>query len=153
MKRIAALLVLIWAAEALVAQTAGGIWYVNVKTAEIRANPNFFAEIRGTIAFGEPVTVIQTRNKWVEVSGQANTSLKGWVSLDALSSRRVVSRTRTANAKEVAMAGKGFSDSVEQIYKSASNADYTAVDVIERPVLSERSLYVFLTEGRLSKGE
>jgi uncharacterized protein YgiM (DUF1202 family) len=153
MKKIVALLVLVRVAEALFAQTAGGTWYVNVKTAEIRANPNSFAEIKGNIAFGEPVTVIQTRNKWVEVSGQANTSLKGWISLDALSSRRVVSRTRTANAEEVAMAGKGFSNSVEQIYKSTSHADYTAVDVIERSVLSERSLSAFLNEGRLTRGE
>jgi uncharacterized protein YgiM (DUF1202 family) len=153
MKKIVVLLALVWTAEALWAQTAGGTLYVTVKTAEIKANPNFFAESRGTIALGEAVTVIQTRNKWVEVSVQANTSLRGWVSLDSLSSRRVVSRTRTANAEEVAMAGKGFSESVEQIYKSTSKADYTAVDAVERPVLSERTLYTFMSEGRLTTGE
>jgi uncharacterized protein YgiM (DUF1202 family) len=153
MKKILVFLIFAWAAAALEAQSMGSTMYVTVKSADLRTSPRFFSDVRGAIPKGTAVTVLRPGDNWVEVASSENKALRGWLPASALSSRRVVSSAREASAEEVAMAGKGFSAEVEEIYKSSLNADYSAVDAMEELTVSGGELYSFLSGGRLETGD
>jgi uncharacterized protein YgiM (DUF1202 family) len=137
---------------ALTAQSSGSTMYVGVKKADVRSSTGFFASLRGTLELGAPVTVLRSREKWAEIRS-ANPALSGWVASAALTGRRVSASGFTPGAGEVAMAGKGFSGEVEQIYREGEQLDYSAVDAMESFTVPEGELYTFLAEGRLTTGE
>jgi uncharacterized protein YgiM (DUF1202 family) len=137
---------------AAAAQTPGSTMYVAIKKADVKASAGFFAPVRGTLDLGTPVTVLRTDDKWTEIRS-ANPALSGWVASTALTGRRVSSSGYTPRAGEVAMAGKGFSGEIEQIYREGEGLDYSFVDAMESSVVPEGELYAFLVEGYLVKGE
>ncbi|MDR1863090.1 MAG: hypothetical protein LBQ67_04120 [Treponema sp.] len=134
------------------AQAPGGAMYVAVKKADVRASTGFFASLRGTLELGSPVTVLRANGKWTEISS-ANPALSGWTASAALTGKRISPSGYTPRAGEVAMAGKGFSAEVEQIYREGEELDYTPVDAMESFAVDERDLYDFLAQGRLGTGE
>ncbi|MDR0602281.1 MAG: hypothetical protein LBG42_07850 [Treponema sp.] len=134
------------------AQTPGTTMYVRIKKADVRASMGFFASSRGTLEAGSPVTVIQARDKWTEIRS-ASPVLSGWIASAALVDRKVIPSGYTLKAGEVAMAGKGFSGEIEQIYREGEKLDYSPVDAMESSTVPEQELYAFLAEGRLALGE
>jgi uncharacterized protein YgiM (DUF1202 family) len=136
----------------LMAQSSGSTMYVGVKKADVRSSTGFFASVKGTLELGTPVTVVRAGDKWTEIRS-ANPALSGWVASTALTGRRVQSSGFTPRAGEVAMAGKGFSGEVEQIYQEGEQLDYSPVDAMESFTVPEGELYTFLTEGHLTIGE
>jgi hypothetical protein len=134
------------------AQSPGSTMYVGIKKAEVKASTGFFSSLRGTLEMGSPVTVLRSREKWMEIRS-ANPALSGWVASAALTGKRVTASGFTPGAGEVAMAGKGFSGEVEQIYREGEQLDYSSVDLMESFVVPREELYTFLTEGRLITGE
>jgi uncharacterized protein YgiM (DUF1202 family) len=137
---------------AAAAQTPGSTMYVGIKKTDVKASSGFFAPVLGTLELGSPVTVVQAKDKWMEIRS-ASPALSGWIASTALTSRRVIPSGYTPKAGEVAMAGKGFSGEVEQIYREGEKLDYSFVDVMESATVPERELYAFLVEGHLSTGE
>jgi len=134
--------------------SAGGTLYVSVKNATLKSSTGFFASTKGTLNYGDRVTVIRVNGRFVEVKSAANSSLTGWIASANLSAKQVVSgTTSTASAKEVALAGKGFNQEVENSYKSQQNVNYADVDRTEAIKVSEADLKRFLEEGRLSMGD
>jgi hypothetical protein len=57
------------------------------------------------------------------------------------------------SANEVALAGKGFNQEVEDAYRNQGNLNYADVDLVEAITVSEDDLRRFLEEGRLSMGD
>jgi len=134
--------------------STGGTLYVSVKTLTLKSGTGFFAGSRGTLNYGDRVTVISVNGKFAEVRSAANSSLTGWTATANLSARQIVSgNTNTASAKEVALGGKGFNQEVENAYKSKGKANYADVDRVEAFTLKEADLKKFLEDGRLSMGE
>jgi uncharacterized protein YgiM (DUF1202 family) len=134
----------------------GGTVYVNVKTLQLKSGTGFFAGKSGTpLAYGEQVMVLQVKGKWVEVQYRSRSAFSGWTNSSNLTAKRIVASggTGSASAKEVAMAGKGFNKEVENAYKRNGRFNYAAVDAVEAVTVSERDLYNFITEGRLSLGD
>jgi len=133
----------------------GGTMYVAVKTVELKSGTGFFASTRGTLNYGDRVTVLQVNGRFVEVRSAANSSLTGWTATANLSARQVASASSsTATAREVAMAGKGFNQEVEASYRSQNqNLNYAEVDRVERITVNMTELERFLREGRLSMGD
>jgi len=132
----------------------GGTLYVAVKSADLKSSTGFFAGKKGTLNYGDRVTVLQVSGKFVEVRSASNSSLTGWVASANFSARPVVAGTaNTASSKEVAMAGKGFNQEVENSYKSKKSVNYADVDRTERITVSETELKQFLEEGRLTMGD
>jgi len=132
----------------------GGTLYVAVKNVALKSSTGFFAGTRGNLAYGDRVTVLQVSGKFVEVRSAANSSLTGWTASANLSARQVVSGTSsTASAREVALAGKGFNQEVENSYRSQQSINYADVDRTEAITVSENDLRRFLEEGRLSMGD
>ena len=133
--------------------TAGGTAWVSSKTADLKSSTGFFAGRVGTLQMGDQVTVLQISGSKVQVRSATNSSLSGWVASSSLSARRIVAAGSSASASEVALAGKGFSQEVEDVYKTEGNLNYADVDRTEAITVSTEELYAFVTEGRLNTGE
>jgi hypothetical protein len=58
--------------------SAGGTLYVSVKTLTLKSGTGFFASSKGTLNYGDRVTVIRVNGKFAEVRSAANSSLTGW---------------------------------------------------------------------------
>jgi len=156
MKRVILMLalVLITAGFAAAQASKGGTMYVAVKTVTLKASTGLFAGTKGTLNYGDRVTVLQINGKNAEVRSAANSSITGWTATANLSAKQIVSgNTNTASAKEVALAGKGFNQEVENSYKSKGKANYADVDKVEAISVNESVLKKFLEDGRLSMGE
>jgi uncharacterized protein YgiM (DUF1202 family) len=132
----------------------GGTLYAAAKKVTLKSSTGFFASTRGTLNYGDRVTVLQVNGKWVEVRSALNASLSGWTASTNLSAKQVVSGTgSTASTQEVALAGKGFNQEVENAYRSNGNLNYADVDRTETQVVNDSDLLRFLEEGRLAKGD
>jgi hypothetical protein len=127
--------------------------WVSAKTVELKSSTGFFASVRGTLQLGAEVSVLQVNGNWAEVRSLTNSSLSGWTAVSSLSARKIVSSGTSASASEVAMAGKGFSQEVEDVYKTEGSLNYADVDRTEAITVSRDDLYAFVTEGHLSTGE
>jgi uncharacterized protein YgiM (DUF1202 family) len=132
----------------------GGTMYVATKTLALKSGTGFFASTRGTLQYGAQVTVLQISGKNAEVRSVGGTSVTGWTATANLSAKRIVTgATANASASEVALAGKGFNQEVENAYKSEGKLNYADVDKTEKQQVSTEELYNFIVEGHLSLGD
>ena len=132
----------------------GGTMYVASKTIELKSSTGFFASSRGKLEYGAAVTVLQIKGKWAEVRSAASSSVSGWTAAANLSAKRIVSgATSGATANEVALAGKGFNQEIENTYKAKGNLNYADVDWTEAQKVSMQELQNFIVEGRLFQGD
>ena len=121
--------------------------YVANKTAAVKSSTGLFAGTLQTLQLGDAVTIVQQKNtKWVEV--KTATAKTGWVTLASLTSKRVLTTGRSASASELALAGKGFSSTVETVHEK-EGVDYTGVDAIETLSVTLEELQDFVTTGHL----
>jgi uncharacterized protein YgiM (DUF1202 family) len=135
-------------------QKRGDTMYVAVQSAPVKSSTGFFARTVGTLRYGDQITVTAVNGKWVQVSAAANRALAGWIASANVTSKRIIAGSgQSASAKELAMAGKGFSEEVEKEYKTGKNLNYDAVNALERVTVSDDDLFDFIEEGRLARGE
>jgi hypothetical protein len=157
MKKVLFLLFLVFIFTGFVSAqvSRGGTLYVAVKSQPLKSSTGFFASTRGTLNYGDRVTVLQVSGRFVEVRSATNSSLTGWAPSANLSAREIISgNTATLSARETALAGKGFNQEVENSYKSQNrNLNYADVDRVEAITVTEANLQRFLQEGRLAMGD
>jgi len=154
MKRTILLTLFCLAATGIFAQKAGDTLYVNVNTASLKSSTGFFGSNTGTVKYGDQVKVVAVDNKWVQIRTSAN--ITGWIASSSLTTKKISTQGSAANAsaREIALAGKGFSPEVEAEYKKdGGEINYTAVDAMERVTVSDKDLLAFIEEGHLAKGE
>ncbi|MDR1248348.1 MAG: SH3 domain-containing protein [Treponema sp.] len=142
-------------AGALCAQSlVGRTMYVTAKTIEVKSSYAFFADILGTLSYGAPVSILQEYGKWVQVKSSEPPEISGWIAAASLTSKRIISGSSTsASANEIALAGKGFNQEVENAYRQNGTLNYNAIDDMEAISIPNRQLFSFLQEGRLARGE
>ena len=133
----------------------GGTMYVASKTVDLKSSTGFFASSRGKLQYGAAVTVLQINGKWAEVRSTAGSSISGWTAVANLSAKRIVPTggSSGATASEVALAGKGFNQEIENVYKAGGSLNYADVDRTEAQQISKQELYNFIVEGRLFQGD
>jgi SH3-like domain-containing protein len=137
-------------AQSLVGKTM----YVTAKTIEVKTSTAFFAESLGSLAYGAPVSILQEYGKWVQVKSSEPPEISGWIATASLTSKRIISGSSTsASANEIALAGKGFNQEVENAYRQSGTLNYAAIDNMEEINIPNRQLFSFLQEGRLARGE
>ena len=141
-------------ASATAQAAKGGTMYVAAKTVELKSSTGFFASARGTLAYGAAVTVLQIKGKWAEVRSASNSSVSGWTAAANLSAKRIVAGASSgATASEVALAGKGFNQEIENVYKAEGRLNYADVDRTEAQKVSKQELKDFMVEGHLLQGD
>jgi uncharacterized protein YgiM (DUF1202 family) len=128
--------------------------YVTARSLPLKSGTGFFAQTLGTLGYGDSVTVLQLNGRWAQVEYRGQTTITGWTAQTNLTTKRIVAGgTSTASFREVAMAGKGFNEEVENAYRETSSADFDAVDLVETHRVSDEDLRNFIEEGRLSMGD
>ncbi|MDR2619439.1 MAG: hypothetical protein LBC62_11275 [Treponema sp.] len=156
MKKILIFITLtLFAAGAVFAQVSrGSNAWVNAKSVTVKSSTGFFASTRGKLTYGDQVAVVQVNGKYAEIRA-ANNAVSGWVAVANLSAKRIVASGSGsgASASEIALAGKGFNQEVENAYKAEGDLNYADVDKTEAVTVSQEDLYRFVTEGRLKAGE
>lgn len=124
---------------------------VTVQETQARERPSFIGRILAVLHYGDRLSVIEDQNQWARVVLPQGD--EGWVHLSALTKKRIVLKAgaedveQTASSEEVALAGKGFNEEVEQKYKTENDLDYTWVDKMEEIEYSADVLLSFLEGG------
>jgi hypothetical protein len=129
--------------------------YVTAKTIEVKSSTAFFSDTLGTMSYGDPVSVLQEYGRWVKISSLEPPAISGWVTAASLTTKRIIvsAGTTSASANEIALAGKGFNQQVEDVYRQNGVLKYDAIDAMEALQIPNRQLFAFLQEGRLARGE
>jgi len=154
MKRIILIALFCLCVTEIFAQKAGETLYVNVNSANLKSSTGFFASTTGTVKYGDDVRVLAINGKWAQVRTSKNVT--GWIAGASLTTKRISTQGNTANAsaREIALAGKGFSPEVESEYrKGGEKVNYDAVDAMEKITVSDKDLEDFIDQGRLARGE
>ena len=128
---------------------------VQVKKCQLRNKPSFLGKIVINLKYADQVTVKQEDKNWYEVV-PVNKKKGGWVHVSALSTKKIILKegskdvANAASSDELALAGKGFNEQVENDFKKKNkNADFTWVDKMEKIVISSKETQSFLKEGGL----
>ncbi len=124
---------------------------VQVKETQVRAAPSFLSKIIEKLAYADKVKVIAEKNGWARVALRSGKG-EGWVNLSALTKKTIVLKAgdnvaQSATSGEVALAGKGFNQDVENRYREEEHADYTWVDRMAKFVVTPEQEAAFLKQG------
>ncbi len=137
------------------AWAAGQVMSVQVRTSKLRSRPSFLGSAVSDVAYGTKVTVESQQGPWVKV--QVAGGGAGWLHESALSEKELamVSGSTEANTgasgEEIALAGKGFSEGVENEYRNKNqDQDFTWVDRMEKIVISPEQAERFLADGQVT---
>jgi hypothetical protein len=129
---------------------------VTVQKTPVRDKPSFLGKTLGMLAYADRVSVLDPSTKgWFKVVGPDG-KLQGWVSASALQAKKIElaagseNVSQSASSGEVALAGKGFNETVEKEYKADGKLDYTWVDRMGKIEVSQDQLSTFITQGGLS---
>lgn len=129
---------------------------VQVKETQLRATASHLGKIVVRAPYGARVTILEERGDWKRA---AYGSYRGWVHASALTTKRIVltagqtAQTGTVGQGEIALAGKGFNQEVENRYRANNkNLDYTWINRMEDFNVTPEQIENFAGEGRLSLG-
>jgi uncharacterized protein YgiM (DUF1202 family) len=151
MKRI--LLILIFTASALTLWAAPTMT-VQVSSAQLRDSPGIKGKLTAEVRYGEKVEVVEKGKGWIRV--RTSSKVLGWLQESALTEKNIVLTSGKqvksgASSREVALAGKGFSEDIEREYRSDADLEkqFRWVDRMEGFVRPEMELQAFLSDGEL----
>ncbi|MCL2557787.1 MAG: hypothetical protein FWE09_04855 [Treponema sp.] len=121
--------------------------FVAAESAEIRASAWGLARSLGTLRFGDEVALLRESGSWSEVRAG---NVVGWVASASLGARRRTAAGAAATPGQVALAGKGFDGSLEELYR-LDGLDFSPVDAVEALVVPRDALLDFIIDGGLSR--
>lgn len=125
--------------------------YIAVKEIEAKSSPSVWGRPNVTFYYGDQVQVVEEKSSWVKVSKDGKS---GWVKDSCITSNKIKPKGRVSvNADEIALAGKGFSNSLEAEYSNSYDIDFDVVDFMEKVQLSDGDLRDFIVDGQLKGAE
>ena len=130
---------------------------VQIQQAKVRATPSQLGSVVDTVGYGEEINVGELQKGWYSVT--TKNGKIGFLHESALSKKPVKMRagaTDTAtgvSSDEVALAGKGFNEQVENKLKADGTLDYTWVDRMSVYNIDPYQILAFRTQGHLQGGE
>ena len=125
--------------------------YVSIKNATLKEKNKKFSKTLHTINYADKIKVEKEQNSWAYVYLESDSSIKGWIPLSSLSKRKILkSNNISANAKELALAGKGFSSAIEAEYFKSKDNNIEIVNEIETFSSSEQEIIEFINLGKLN---
>jgi uncharacterized protein YgiM (DUF1202 family) len=127
---------------------------VRVKSTKLRSSPKFYAGSVASLQFGDSLEKIAAQGDWIQAKTATGTT--GWIHSSAVTVPKfslTAGRTaqEEATADEVALAGKGFNQQVEEEYRKSSDLDYTWVDRMAQIQVTEAEMERFFREGKLGE--
>jgi len=130
---------------------------VQVQQTALRGRPSYLGPVTADLAYGDRVSVIADRGPWHEV--RTADGRTGWVHASALTPKKVVLQAGEADVAtgastdDLALAGKGFNEEVEAVYRADTDLDYTWVDRMQSWTVSPAQAAAFLTAGGVTPRE
>lgn len=128
---------------------------VQVRSSQLRGTPSFLGQVLAELAHGDQVITGEQRGDWIRVQKGAR---EGWMHSTALTTRQIILNPgsadveRAASSSEIALAGKGFSASVEAEYRRQNRSlNYSGVDRMESRTVSAEELSRFVRDGGLAQ--
>jgi|SRR5690554_148829 hypothetical protein len=128
---------------------------VSVKKTQLRREPSFLAPIIRNLEYATSGDLQEEQGDWKLVRFG---NIRGWVHGAALMTGEIVLNAgsddveRAASNREIALAGKGFSASVERNYRqNHKNVNFKAVDQMEKRIVGTQSLNNFINAGKLNR--
>jgi uncharacterized protein YgiM (DUF1202 family) len=125
---------------------------VQVKSGQVRAQPNYLAKVTGTLAYGDKVTILKSQTDWMQV--QSSSGQTGWMHTSSLTKKTIKVTAgaenveTTASGEELALAGKGFNSDVEAEFKSKNkDIDFTWIDKMEKIRVDATEILAFFKDG------
>lgn len=125
--------------------------YVKTKNADLMKKKSALAGSATVVSYGAELIVMEESDGWyyVQLSGKKN--VKGWIKESKTTDRKLSTRS-SANAKEIALAGKGFNAEIENLYANSGNGNYDAVDEVEKTEVKSDKINTFIEKGMLNGG-
>lgn len=151
------MLVALFACAALlvVAVEAGDSLFVQVRESELRTSPGFLSQIVARLSLGDELAYAASRPGWFQVT-IVSTGESGWVHEGSVRENKQTTlqlagegTTRTVSSREIALAGRGFSENMEGEYGSENQLDFAKVDDLEARRISPEIIVDFVLEGSL----
>lgn len=154
-KHICAVAVVFICLALLAAESA--TMYVSTQKGLLKSKASGSSKTVATLSYGDQVSVLSTQSKWCEITVTTGAAVgeKGWMLTSALTKKKIIAKGNkvTADASELALAGKGFSSEIETEYKKNGVVDYDSVDCVEKEIVSESDQNDFINAGNLNGGE
>lgn len=126
---------------------------VQVKAGQIRATPSFLGNILTEEPYAQQVQVLEEKSGWMRVTVPGKT-VQGWMHGSALSAKRIILQAgaedvqKAATTGEVALAGKGFNQQVENEYRAQNkDVDFTVIDQMQKTSVPIAQLQRFARDG------
>ncbi|OJF77278.1 MAG: hypothetical protein BKP49_02075 [Treponema sp. CETP13] len=126
--------------------------WVSVEKTKVKENTGWFSKVTDTLFYGDEVLVLSEKGKWNKVSLVVDDSVSGWIPSASLTTKKITTTNSTrvsADAQELSLAGKGFTEEIENAYGEQNSVDYNKVDEIEQISVDDTDLYTFLINGNL----
>ncbi|MBP5322021.1 MAG: SH3 domain-containing protein [Kiritimatiellae bacterium] len=130
---------------------------VQVENAQVREKPSYMGKVIGTLPYGTEITPASTQGAWTQV--KLTNGQFAWINSSALTSKRITIRAngaavnQTASASDLALAGKGFNQSVENEFKRQNpKLNFAAVDQMEKRTTTPAQIQQFIQQGGLKGG-
>ncbi|MCR4953206.1 MAG: SH3 domain-containing protein [Treponema sp.] len=129
--------------------------YIAMDPAPLREKASAVSAKVGELNYGDEVRVLQEKKNWSLICLYEDESVQGWIPNTALSKKKIVAKgsKTSADADEIALAGKGFNSTIEAVYAEEYEIDYSQVDYVESQSVSEAEIEKFAKEGKLFLGE
>ena len=146
-----ALLLLLAVTGTLFAQRTGDTFAVSVRRGELRSAPGFLSRIDAQVEYGDAVTFVVGRGDWYLVR-IADTDIEGWIHKTSVLPPRELNltggdgRQTATTSREIALAGRGFSERIEQEYQEQQQLDFALVDLVESYLLQPPEIGEFLED-------
>lgn len=128
--------------------------YVAVDSAQLKAKPAASSKKLGTVDYKTAVIVLDSEKSWYYVQLSNDSSVEGWIPSTALTSKKIKDKENaaSANADEIALAGKGFNSTIEAVYAQEFEVNFDIVDYIESLGADEDTAIAFARQGELNDG-
>ncbi len=153
-KKTVILLLFLGLALPLCAASKTKTMYVRLESAQLKAKPASSSKKVGTAEYAAAVNVLKTENTWSYVQLADDTSVEGWLPTSALTSKKIKDKdsAASANADEIALAGKGFNSTIEAVFAQQFEVNFEIVDYIETLSAPTEEAVIFAQQGQLNDG-
>ena len=128
--------------------------YVTIDPAPLKAKPAATSKKVATIEYASAVIVLKTEKSWAYVQLADDNTVEGWIPESALTTKKIKDKANaaSANADEIALAGKGFNSTIEAVYAEQFEVNFAVVDYIESLATDEEEAVKFAQKGQLNDG-
>ena len=128
---------------------------ISVRETSLRSTAGFLSRTTATLSYLDEVVVQSIQGDWLQVK-VADTGATGWIHSSSVAgtSELQLSGSRSerggASNREIALAGRGFNEQVEEQIKTDQDLDFTIVDEMETFILAPDETVEFLVAAGLA---